>query len=130
MLLHFVGLTSTMHHFRRKTSSSSTPTNGLPPTPTSPIQELIKSGLVATHSKVKDPKALAASTSAVAFSIGSPPHDPESSKELRWRTVYGAARIAVEVAKESSDMFLPLKAVVGALAVLIKHYDVSPRVLG
>jgi len=35
--------------------------------------------------------------------------------------------MAVEIAKESSDMFLPLKAVVGALAVLIKNYDVSSR---
>ena len=33
--------------------------------------------------------------------------------------------MAVEIAKESSDMFLPLKAVVGALSVLIKNYDVS-----
>ena len=38
---------------------------------------------------------------------------------------YGAARMAVEMAKESSDMFLPLKAVVGAMSVLIKNYDVS-----
>ena len=37
--------------------------------------------------------------------------------------------MAVEVTKESSDMFLPLKAVVGALSVLIKNYDVQyPRV--
>ena len=34
--------------------------------------------------------------------------------------------MAVEIAKESSDLFLPLKAVVGALSVLIKNYDVSP----
>jgi len=34
--------------------------------------------------------------------------------------------MVVDVAKESSDMFLPLKAVVGALSVLIKNYDVSP----
>jgi len=34
--------------------------------------------------------------------------------------------MAVDIAKESSDMFLPLKAVVGALSVLIKNYDVSP----
>jgi len=33
--------------------------------------------------------------------------------------------MAVETAKESSDMFLPLKAVVGALVVLIKNYDVK-----
>ena len=32
--------------------------------------------------------------------------------------------MAVEVAKESSDTLLPLKAVTGALAVLIKNYDV------
>jgi len=29
-------------------------------------------------------------------------------------------------AKESSDMFLPLKAVVGALSVFITNYDVGP----
>ena len=33
--------------------------------------------------------------------------------------------MAVEITKESSDMFLPLKAVVGAVSVLIKNYDVS-----
>jgi hypothetical protein len=34
--------------------------------------------------------------------------------------------MAVDITKESSDMFLPLKAVVGAISVLIKNYDVSP----
>jgi len=34
--------------------------------------------------------------------------------------------MVIEIAKETSDMFLPLKAVVGALSVLIKNYDVSP----
>lgn len=38
---------------------------------------------------------------------------------------YGAARMAVEIAKDSSDMFPPLKAVAAAVSVLIKHYDVS-----
>jgi hypothetical protein len=33
--------------------------------------------------------------------------------------------MAVEIAKESSDMFLPLKAVVGAVSILMKNYDVS-----
>ena len=32
--------------------------------------------------------------------------------------------MAVEIANESSDLFLPLKAVVGALAVFVKNYDV------
>ena len=36
--------------------------------------------------------------------------------------------MAIEVADASSDMFLPLKAVVGALSVFIKNYDVRfPR---
>lgn len=34
--------------------------------------------------------------------------------------------MAVDVARESSDLFLPLKAVLGALTVLIRNYDVSP----
>ena len=42
--------------------------------------------------------------------------------------------MAIEIAKESSDMFLPRKAVVGALAVLIRNYDVeyiqAPRSIG
>ena len=33
-------------------------------------------------------------------------------------------KITVDIAKESSDLLLPLKAVVGALSVLIKNYDV------
>ena len=49
---------------------------------------------------------------------------PGSSKESGWGTAYEAARIAIDIAKETSDMFLPLKAVVGALSVLFKNYDV------
>ena len=33
--------------------------------------------------------------------------------------------MAVEAAKESSDMFPPLKAVLGALSVLVRNYDAS-----
>ena len=33
--------------------------------------------------------------------------------------------MAVEIANASSDMLPPLKAVVGALSVLIKNYDAS-----
>ena len=120
-----------MRHFRRKSSSSVTPTTGPPPTPTSPISEFIRRELATIHPQVKDPRTLVASSSAVALSICSPSceplgNEPGSSKESGWRTAYGAARMAVEIAKETSDMFLPLKAVVGALSVLIKNYDVSP----
>ena len=92
----------------------------------------IKKEVVEAHSKAENPRVLAASSSSIALPICSSPRDPsdvgsndtESSQESGWRTAYGAAKIAVEVAEESSDMFLPLKAVVGAVAVLIKNYDV------
>lgn len=101
--------------------------------PTTPI-ELVEKEAVRTYSKSKkDTKALAFSSCAIALSIVSPSCDlsdaafngPGSSKESGWRTAYGAARMAVEITKESSDMFLPLKTVVGALAVLIRNYDVK-----
>ena len=123
---------STMHYFRRKSSSSPTPRNSPSPTPTSPIQFMAKE-VAKIRSKAKNPSALAVSSSSIALSIGSPPPDssdtgadePGSSKESGWRTAYGAAKVAVDIAKESSDMFLPLKAVVGALSVLIQNYDVG-----
>ena len=82
----------------------------------------------------RDSKALIASSTGIALSIGSP---FSSTSEMSsdgataqgrascWKTAYGAARMAVGIAKESSDMFLPLKAVIGALSVLIENYDVS-----
>ena len=83
--------------------------------------------------KAKKPGALAALSASIASAIGSPsrgPSDPDvdqpdTSKESRWRTAYVTARLAVDIAKESTDMFLPLKAVVGAVSVLIKNYDVE-----
>ena len=120
-----------MRHFQRAASSSATPTNSPQSAPESPV-EIIKKELVTARGL----RTLAASSSAVALSIGSPscdprpsdtsPNEPGSSEESGWKTAYGAAKIAIEIAKESSDMFLPLKAVVGALTVLIKNYDVSP----
>ena len=77
---------------------------------------------------------LAASSSAIALSIVSPTscdsagdtlNEPGSSKESVWKAAYGAARVAVEIAKDSSDMLPPLKAVMVALSVLIKNYDVG-----
>ena len=81
-----------------------------------------------------DSRALAASSTAIALSISSAfrdIHDTSSDgatvqgKDTGWQTAYAAARMTVEIAKESADMFLPLKAVVGAISVLIKNYDVS-----
>lgn len=82
----------------------------------------------------RDPRALVASSTAIALSIASPFYDDIDTpgdgatvggRDTAWQTAYGAARMVVEIAKESSDMFLPLKAVVGAVSVLIKSYDVS-----
>ena len=121
-----------MHHFRRKPWSSATLIDSPSPKTTRPV-EPIKKEVVRIHSEAKNPGTLVASSSAIALFVGSPSFDPSdtsiyepsSSKESGWGTAYGAAKMAVEIAKESSDMFLPLKAVVGALAVLIKNYDVK-----
>ena len=99
-----------------------------PPAPT-PRAELVRN-----LSSRRDPRALGATSSAVALSLGSAYYDAYDSssdgstvreRDTGWQTAYGAARVAIEIAKESSDMFLPLKAVVGAVSILIKNYDVS-----
>ena len=85
----------------------------------------------------RESRALAASSTAIALSIGSAFHDTgEASsnatvqeRNTDWQTAYGAARMAVEIAKESSDSCPPLKAVVGAMSVLINNYDVSESCL-
>ena len=125
---------STMHYFRKKTSSPSTPTHSRPPTPTTPPVELARRELT-TFNRTKGQRALAALPVAVALSCippssdfkGTTPDEPGPSKVSKWKNwtrVYGAARMVVEAANESSDMCLPLKAVVGALSVLIKNCDV------
>ena len=125
-----------MRRILKKASSSARPTNTPPPTPAPPTIEPGKQGHTAIRPPVKDLSVLAASTSAIALSFASPPCDSAdtaldetgSSQESHWGTAYEAAKMAIDFANASSDMFLPLKAVVGALSVLIKNYDVScPR---
>ena len=121
-----------MRYFRKKPSSS-TPANSRPSTPTPPVEH-IRREFATFYPRSKDPRALAASSSAIALSIVSAPCDPadialgepgSSCEESGWKTAYGAARMAVETAKECSDMLPPLKAVLGALSVLIKNCDAS-----
>ena len=129
----FLTLHPHIHHasLSKKASSSSTPPRSRSLTPTPPA-EYIKRQLATFYPREKDRRALAASSSAIALSFVSAscdpndatPDEPSSSKESSWKTVYGAARIVVEAAKESSDMCPPLKAVVGVLSVLIKNYEV------
>ena len=105
-------------------------------TPTSPA-ELVQN---LTSLPQGDSRALVASSTAIALSIGisSAFHDvPETSsdgaavrgRQASWQTAYSAAKMAIEMAKESSDMFPPLKAVTGAVSVLIKNYEVSALLL-
>jgi chitodextrinase len=136
----------------RWNSRSTAPVSTTPiPTPTFPAESFIRR--VSTLRR-GDVRALAASSIAVASSIGSPslsddylPYPDkhgaahtsrrdhgaigqESNShrvpDLVWQTAYSTARMAVDITKESSDTLLPLKAVVGAISILIKNYDVSP----
>lgn len=120
-------------------------------TTTSRAKSFIRKKLTALHRG--DVNALVASSIAIASSIGSPSlhtnhlsssggqkaHTSHPDRqtigqkpgshpavESAWKTAYSTARMVVDVTKESSDMFLPLKTVVGALSFLIKNYDVSP----
>jgi len=97
-------------------------------TPTPPAE------LVQVHTPQRNlTSALTASSTAADLSIATSSYGTRDTsntgtivrrRDTGWQTAYGAARMAVEFAKESSDMFLPLKAVVGAMSVLIKNYDV------
>jgi hypothetical protein len=116
-----------MHHFRKKPPLPEDTT-----TPTQPIVKYIKQELATFHPRVKDRRALAASSSAIALTMAAPfcdltdvaLNDPGSSNESAWRAAYGAAGIAIEIAKDCSDMLPPLKAVMVALSVIIKNCDV------
>ena len=46
------------------------------------------------------------------------------NKRNQKSTVYASAGLAVDVLKESSDVFTPLKSVVGGLSAVLKYYDV------
>ena len=42
-----------------------------------------------------------------------------------WKsTAYASAKVVVNVVKESSDVFIPLKSAAGGLSAVLKHYDV------
>ena len=53
--------------------------------------------------------------------------DPTAAYEKKsdWKsTAYASAGLAIDVLKESSDAFTPLKSVVGGLSAILKYYDV------
>ena len=109
-----------MHHLRKPKAPADIPVS----TSISPA-ELVKK---------KDSGALATLSAGIALSIGSPSTDTRGPSgdgttvqgmDAIRQTTYAIARMVVETTKESSDLCLPLKAVVGAMSVLMKNYDVS-----
>lgn len=76
------------------------------------------------HPGTKEQEALAGDTTLSTDLTDVALDDPGSSKESVWKAAYGAARIAIDIAKDSSDMLPPLKAVMAALSILVKNYDV------
>ena len=113
-----------MHHLRKSTPSTNSPPRiSLPPK--KDVRKL---------SSQRSLKTLGATSSAIALSIssafrdlGDAPHDgsTEQGKDTHWQAACATIRMAVEITKESSDMCPLLKAVVGAISVLIKNCDVS-----
>ena len=117
--LHFV-----MPRLRKSKQPADTPAQ----TPTPPVE------LVQNLVSQRNPRALAVSSTAIALSIGSTfhgTHDAPSDgaaaareMDTSWQTAHAAVRMAMEITKESSDLCLPLKAIVGAVSALMKNYDV------
>jgi hypothetical protein len=109
-----------MHHFRKPKAPADFPA----PTSTPP-SELVKK---------RDSRALATLSAGIALSIGSAADDicgtssdsttVQGMDAIR-QTTYAIARMVIETTKESSDSCPPLKAVVGAMSVLMRNYDVS-----
>jgi hypothetical protein len=113
-----------MHYFHKSKPSAGAPTQI--PTPSAKLVRRLASR--------RDPKTLGATSSTIALSINSALSDIRDTSsdgaavqgmDEIGKTAYAAVRMAVEITKESSDLFLPLKAVVGAVSALMKNYDVS-----
>ena len=54
--------------------------------------------------------------------------DPSAAYENKsnWKsTAYASTKLAIDIVKESSDVFTPLKSVAGGLSAVLKHYDVQ-----
>ena len=50
-------------------------------------------------------------------------NEPKSDSNLG-STIYASTKVVVDVVKESTDVFPPLKSVMGGLSAILKHYDV------
>ena len=53
--------------------------------------------------------------------------DPSAAYESKpdWQSVvYASTKVVIDVVKETSDVFTPLKSIAGGLSAVLKHYDV------
>jgi len=51
----------------------------------------------------------------------------ETQNKPNWMSAtYSSAKVVIDVVKESSDVFPPLKSVASGLAAILKHYEVWP----
>ena len=53
--------------------------------------------------------------------------DPSAAyeNESNWKsTTYASTKLVIDIVKESSDVFTPLKSVAAGLSAVLKHYDV------
>ena len=49
-----------------------------------------------------------------------------NEEKSSWKSVaYSSTKVVIDVVKESSDIFPPLKSIAGGLAAILKHYDVG-----
>ena len=47
-------------------------------------------------------------------------------KPIRESTVYATVKLVINLLKESSDAFPPLKSAMGGLSAILSHHDVRP----
>ena len=70
-----------------------------------------------------DPNVYESGSGNISSCVVDPTAAYENKSNLK-STVYASAGLAVDVLKESSDVFTPLKSVAGGLSAVLKYYDV------
>ena len=114
-----------LHHVAHATNTFALATSGIPVPP---------------QSRDQLPQHLSPPSSPVASSSHTPPTSPDSTQKGSTAvnsppppattpgflsTAYSGTKTILEVVRESSDVFVPLKSVAGGLAAIFKQYDVS-----
>ena len=128
--------------------ATTTVTSEIPSVPFISVQNVDESAPTKLLGSVVDPIGASSTTATTASEVPSisvpstPSHgvsgsepsklsssgvDPATAKDNKpnWKsTLYAGAKIAVDVVKETSDAFTPLKSVAGGISAVLKYYDV------